>query len=175
GRDRRRMLACRSCQGRFSERKGTAFCGSRLRPEQAHAVFQHLQDGCGVRQTARLTGVDKDTFVRYALRAGPHAQARPEELPTFCRSTQEAQRDEKWSFVFQKQQHCDPDDPADARCGACWDSSALDPEHRLVVSAVVGKRTEANACQLVLALSERSDGRALHLLTSDAYASYPTP
>src|SRR5262245_44705983 len=57
----RRLLVCRTCQARFSERKGTALFAARLPEGQALAVFQHLQDGCGVRQTARLTGVDKDT------------------------------------------------------------------------------------------------------------------
>ena len=64
GPDQRRMLACRTCQKRFSQRKGTALFGSRLAHDRALAVFQHLQDGCGVRQTARLTGVAKDTVVR---------------------------------------------------------------------------------------------------------------
>jgi len=79
----RRMLACRSCQARFSERKGTALFASRLPEDQALAVFQHLQDGCGVRQTARLTGVNKDTVVRYALRAGTHARQAHDELVAF--------------------------------------------------------------------------------------------
>jgi LacI family transcriptional regulator len=83
GKDRRRMLACRSCRKRFSERKGTALFASRLPQDQAVAVFQHLQDGCGVRQTARLTGVDKDTVVRYALRAGGHAHQAHDELVAF--------------------------------------------------------------------------------------------
>ena len=83
GKHRRRMLACRSCQARFSERKGTALFGSRLPHDRALAVFEHLQDGCGVRQTARLVGVDKDTVVRYALRAGDHAQQGHDELVAF--------------------------------------------------------------------------------------------
>ena len=83
GKDQRRMLAYRTCQQRFSERKGTALFASRLPPDRALAVFQHLQDGCGVRQTARLTGVDKDTVVRYALRAGKHAQQAHDELVAF--------------------------------------------------------------------------------------------
>jgi IS1 family transposase len=49
---------------------------------------------------------------------------------------------------------------------------ALDPEHRLVVSAVVGKRTEDNARQLVYELRERTDGRFLNLITSDEYPAY---
>jgi transposase-like protein len=79
----RRMLVCRSCQARFSERKGSALFASRLPEGQALAVFQHLQDGCGVRQTARLVGVDKDTVVRYALRAGTHAHQTHDELVAF--------------------------------------------------------------------------------------------
>lgn len=46
---------------------------------------------------------------------------------------------------------------------------ALDPEHRLVLSVVVGKRTEDNAHQLVHELYERTDGRLLNLITSDEY------
>jgi transposase-like protein len=79
----RRMLVCRTCQARFCERKGSAFFGSRLPDDRAQAVFAHLQDGCGVRQTARLVGVDKDTVGRYALRAGTHAQQTHDELVAF--------------------------------------------------------------------------------------------
>jgi len=83
GKGQRRLLACRTCQHRFSERKGTALFGTRLPHAQALAVLQHLQDGCGVRQTGRLCGVDKDTVVRYALRAGDHARSSHDELVAF--------------------------------------------------------------------------------------------
>jgi transposase-like protein len=83
GKQQRRMLVCRSCQQRFSERKGTALFGTRLPQARALSVFQHLQEGCGVRQTARLTGVDKDTVVRYAVQAGTHAQQAHDELVAF--------------------------------------------------------------------------------------------
>ena len=62
--------------------------------------------------------------------------------------------------------------PRDARCGDCWDHVALDPEHRLVVSVVVGKRTEENARQLVHEFYERTDGRPINLMTSDEYPAY---
>lgn len=83
GQQQRRLLACRTCQQRFSERKGTAFFATRLPHDQALAVLVHLGDGCGVRQTARLTGVDKDTVVRYARRAGEHARHSHDELVAF--------------------------------------------------------------------------------------------
>jgi len=82
------------------------------------------------------------------------------------------QFDEKWSFVGKKQKHCDPSRPGDARQGDCWDHVAFDPGHRLVVSVVVGKRTEANARQVVYEFRERTDGRPINLMTSDEYPTY---
>jgi LacI family transcriptional regulator len=83
GPQRRRLLRCRACKARFSERKGTPLFDSRLAAEQALAVLRHLADGCGVRQTGRLVGVDKDTVVRYGLRAGGHAEQLHDELVAF--------------------------------------------------------------------------------------------
>ena len=87
----------------------------------------------------------------------------------FPPQTQEVQFDEKWSFVTKKQKHCTANE---RHCGDCWDYIALDPEHRLVVSAVVGKRTEDNARQLVYDFRERTDGRFINLMTSDEYPAY---
>jgi hypothetical protein len=47
------------------------------------AVLEHLAEGCGVRQTARLVGVNKDTVTRLALLAGDHAKATHDELVAF--------------------------------------------------------------------------------------------
>ena len=80
---RRRMLVCRTCQHRFSERKGTPLFDARLPDDQVVSILEHLRERCGVRQTGRLTGVDKDTVVRYALRAGDHAQQLHDELVGF--------------------------------------------------------------------------------------------
>ena len=82
------------------------------------------------------------------------------------------QFDEKWSFVAKKQDHCDPDDPADAERGENWDHVAFDPEHRLVVAVVPGKRTAANCRGLVAEFRRRTGGRLMRLMTSDEYPSY---
>jgi LacI family transcriptional regulator len=71
---RRRMLYCRTCKARFSERKGTPLFGSQLSEDQALAIFEHLAERNGVRATARLVRVNRNTVVRYARLAGGHAQ-----------------------------------------------------------------------------------------------------
>jgi transposase-like protein len=86
GPQQRRMLACRTCQERFSERKGTPLFDSRLPEDKAVSVLQHLQEGCGVRQTGRLVGVDKDTVTRLALKAGAHGAQLHDDLVAFSPS-----------------------------------------------------------------------------------------
>jgi LacI family transcriptional regulator len=76
----RRMLRCRTCKVRFSERKGTPLFGTRLAPETVESVLEHVAEGCGVRQTGRLCKVDRKTVARYSRRAGGHARALHAEL-----------------------------------------------------------------------------------------------
>src|SRR5688572_16567632 len=76
----RRLLCCKRCGARFSERKGTALFGSKLPEAKAMSVLEHLHEGCGMRQTARLTGVSRKTVGRLALEAGGHARALHDEL-----------------------------------------------------------------------------------------------
>lgn len=82
------------------------------------------------------------------------------------------QFDEKWSFVAKKQDRCDADDPADAERGENWDHVAFDPEHRLVVAVVPGKRTAQNCQDLVAEFRRRTGGRIMRLMSSDEYPSY---
>ena len=49
---------------------------------------------------------------------------------------------------------------------------ALDPEHRLVLAVVPGKRTAENTGALVHQLRRRTGGRLLELITTDEYAPY---
>lgn len=51
---------------------------------------------------------------------------------------------------------------------------ALDPESRLVVSLVVGKRTEDATHALVGDVHRRTGGRVMRLMTSDEYPVYAT-
>lgn len=82
----RRVLACRTCQKRFSERKGTPLYRAKLAEDKALSVLQHLQESCGVRQTSRLVGVNKNTVVRLAVVAGQHAKNLHDDLVAFSPS-----------------------------------------------------------------------------------------
>jgi IS1 family transposase len=77
--------------------------------------------------------------------------------------------DEKWSFVCKKQKNCANDDKFS---GDNWDHVAYDPEHKLVVAVVPGKRTLENTDQLVAEMKERTGGKQLNLISSDEYKPY---
>ena len=76
----RRMLRCRTCKARFSERKGTPLFGAKLAPEKIESVLEHVSEGCGVRQTGRLCKVNRNTVGRYSRLAGEHARDAHDEL-----------------------------------------------------------------------------------------------
>jgi LacI family transcriptional regulator len=64
--NRHRLLYCRTCRYRFSERRGTVLFGSQLSEETTASLFRHLAERTGVRPTARLVGVNRNTVVRYS-------------------------------------------------------------------------------------------------------------
>lgn len=57
-----------------------------------------------------------------------------------------------------KEAHCDPDDPLDRVQGDNWNHTAVDPESRLLLSVVPGKRTGENCEKLVEDAKMRTGG-----------------
>jgi IS1 family transposase len=92
----------------------------------------------------------------------------------FPPQTREVQFDEKWSYVFKKQEHCDPDNPADDHPGDWWDHVAIDAESRLVLAVVPGARDAEAVEEEVGEVKKRTGGRVLDLATSDDYPAYET-
>jgi hypothetical protein len=81
-----RLLYCRTCKARFSERKGTPWFRCGLPEDKAIDVIGHLADRNGVRATARRVGVTPNTVVRSARVVGEHAQQLHDELVAFSPS-----------------------------------------------------------------------------------------
>ena len=83
-----RLLYCRTCKKRFSERKGTPLFGLRLPEKKMISLLDHISEGCGVRKTSRLVRVHRDTVTRYTIAAGEHAKALHDELVAFSPQNQ---------------------------------------------------------------------------------------
>ena len=55
----------------------------RIDEKRAISMLSHICEGCGVRKTERLVGVNRNTVMRYARLAGEHAKALHDELVAF--------------------------------------------------------------------------------------------
>lgn len=83
--------------------------------------------------------------------------------------TREVQLDEKWNFVASKTEKTKTDPPL---MGENWDHVAIDPEHRLVLALIPGKRTAENTVKVIEEVKNRTGGRTDLLITTDEYPSY---
>ena len=102
GKDRLRLLRCGSCHEEFSERRNTALFNTKVREAKAEEVIDHLDEGCSVRSTSRLTKVAKETVARLLKTSGRHAQRfHQQEIQDL--TPRAVQFDEQWSFVKKKQ------------------------------------------------------------------------
>ena len=99
GKDKEKdLLYCRTCGQRFASTRATAFFGLHLSDEKISQIIHHAVEGVGVRATAKLLNINKDTVNRVILRAGEHCEI---VLSNLLRSLKlkEAQLDELWAFV----------------------------------------------------------------------------
>lgn len=82
------------------------------------------------------------------------------------------QLDEKWSWVFKKRKRCSEEELAHERVGDFWDHVAFDPEHRLVLGVVFGRRDQVNIQRLMVTVKAQLQGRVPSLITTDGYSGY---
>ena len=71
--------------------------------------------------------------------------------------------------MFKKQEHCDPDNPADDQHGDWWDHTAYDAEHKLVLGIVPGARGAEKVEAVVTAVKQQTEDHPVRLWTSDDY------
>jgi transposase-like protein len=98
-----RCLRCTHCGKNFSERFGTPFYRTQLPEAKLIDIAAHIVEGDGMRSTGRLCHVPLNTVLRYAHKAGDHAQAFHDQMVQHVQLNQ-VQADEAWSYVGKKRQ-----------------------------------------------------------------------
>jgi len=97
----RELLYCRICGKRFASTHDSALFGLHLSDATIRQIIHHAAEGVGVRATARLLELDKDTVNRVILRAGEHCADVLSGLLVSLKLT-ELQLDELWTFIKKK-------------------------------------------------------------------------
>lgn len=137
--------------------------------EKQVQILNALVEGCSVRSTARLVGVEHKTVLRVLLRAGEHCQRLLDEKMRNLPSRY-IQVDEMHGYVQVRQKNLNPTRHDEATMGEQYIFIAIDSETKLVPSFVVGKRNAANAYWLMKDLESRLANRVQ--LTTDAFRPY---
>jgi hypothetical protein len=73
-----------------------------------------------------------------------------------------------------KDKNCDPLDPDDAFQGSYWDHVIIDPESKLIVSLVVGRRNADTVVQVFTDFYDRTGGYLPEVIMTDGYGVYET-
>jgi len=140
-----------------------------LPKEKQAQIINSLVEGCSVRATARLVGVEHKTVLRVLLRVGRNCQRILDERMRGIRS-RFVQVDEMHGFVFVRQKNLDPTRHDEATMGEQYLFIAMDSETKLVPSFLVGKRSAENAYWLMKDLEFRLASRVQ--LTTDGFRPY---
>lgn len=109
GKNKIKMLKCKTCKKEFSERNGTPLFGLKSDPSKIEDVLKHIGEGCGIRATHRLTGINKNTVMTLIKKFGSHSE---DIHNKYIKDIEpyEVQLDEKWSFVGKKDKNNIEDD-----------------------------------------------------------------
>ncbi len=140
-----------------------------LPKEKQVQILNALVEGCSVRSTARLVGVEHKTVLRVLLRVGGNCARLLDEKMHGIRS-RFVQVDEMHGFVFVRQKNLDPMRHDEHAMGEQYVFIAMDSETKLIPSFYVGKRSAENAYHLMKDLESRLATRPQ--LTTDGFRPY---
>ena len=123
---------CKQCNRTFTEERSHPLDDMRIPLQQAVQAIKCLVEGCSIRSTSRLTGLEKKTVLRLLVLVGKKAER---ILDSKVRDVdcQLIQADEIWTFVQKKQKRLKAKDPYEY--GDQYTFVALDPSSKLVVSS----------------------------------------
>jgi IS1 family transposase len=167
-----KQALCRACGRSVYLRDATAYFELDSDPAIFETAIRALAEGNGVRGTARIVQIDKDTASAWLDRAARHCRHVLLYLWHDLHVT-ECQLDELWSFVHTKEEHLPGAKLWYATYGDAWVWVAFAPVWRLVVAFVVGKRTQASANLLLQRVAHVTDDN-IPLFTSDQLTQYRT-
>jgi hypothetical protein len=137
--------------------------------EKQTQIINSLVEGCSVRSTARLVGVEHKTVLRVLLRVGKRCE---KLLDAKMRNIHARfiQVDEMHGCVQVRQKNLDPTRHDEVTMGEQYVFIAIDSESKLIPSFLVGKRSAANCYWMMKDLESRLATRVQ--LTTDGFRPY---
>ena len=143
---------------------------NRLDRQTRELVIHMLCEGSSMRAVSRVTGCSKNTVMKLLVNAGQVCSIYQDEVLRKLR-TRRIQIDEIWSFCYAKKKNVGAAKAAPEGAGDVWTWTALDADSRLLITWLVGTRSQECAIAFLEDLAARVPRKGLQL-SSDAYAAY---
>jgi transposase-like protein len=142
---------------------------NQLPKDKQIAVTAALAEGSSIRSIERMTGIHRDTIMRFGVRIGQGCARLLDEKMRGL-DCNRLELDEIWGFIGKKMRHVkEGDDPT---MGDVWTFCAIDAETKLVPSYhVSSNRNIENTAAFISDLASRLNNRVQ--LSSDAMSAYP--
>lgn len=136
--------------------------------EKQIAVISALVEGCSIRSTERMTGVNRETVGTLLVRVGDGCADLLDRTMVDL-DCDRLEIDELWAFVGKKQRHVTGNDDA-SRVGDTWTFVAIDADTKLVPSFLVGKRDTQCTRAFIADVASRLKNRVQ--ISTDGLRSY---
>lgn len=142
GKDRKghQRYRCLSCNATFIEPYERPLGEMRLPWEKALSVIQHLVEGCSIRSTERITGVEKRTILDLLELVGERCEKLMEERIQGL-SVKDVQCDEIWGYIQMKEKTKTKKKIESDTIGDAWCFTAMERHTKLILAWHLGRRT----------------------------------
>ena len=159
---------CTSCKNRFSEPHEKQTRNTfQSRPDLAEQALKCLLEGCSIRSTERLTGLNRNTIMRLLLVGGERG-ARLMDSRMRGLTPRYLEIDEIWTWVGKKQKRVRSGDPEEF--GSQWVFVAIDADTKLIPAFHIGQRLKGDTTEFLWNLYGRIQGRTQ--ITTDGLNHY---
>lgn len=171
GKDRNGLqrYRCRECKKTFLEAHKRPLQEMRLPIEKAVAVVQHLVEGCSVRTTERITGVEKRTILSLLALVGERCEKMMEQSIKGLK-VREVACDEVWGYVGMKARTKKEKELEDKRIGDAWCFIGMERYTKLILAWHLGHRNLDDTIEFTEKLAHATEGN--FQINTDGFAAY---
>jgi IS1 family transposase len=132
-------------------------------------IIGQLVEGMSLRAITRTTGVSINTVTKLLVDAGQACIDYHDRMVRNVKSRR-VQCDEIWAFNYCKQRSVATAKAAPREAGDIWTWTAIDADHKLIISYSVGGRNASSALAFMKDVGERLANRVQ--LTTDGHRAY---
>jgi transposase-like protein/IS1 family transposase len=171
GKDRKGLqrFRCPTCKKTFLEPHQGPLGEMRLPLEKAVSVIQHLVEGCSIRSTERITGVEKRTILSLLALAGERCEKLMKDRIHGLK-IKECACDEIWGYVGMKSRTKAQKTVSDNRIGDAWCFIGMERYSKLIIAWHLGHRNMDDTVAFTDKLAWATEGN--FQINTDGFPAY---